>query len=52
MAIAIKSIPVLKQRTAKDFVKKANDSLSRRASVDFSKQVLSTKRILEKAKLK
>lgn len=52
MAIAIKSIPVLKQRTAKDFVKKANDSLSRRASVDFSKQVVSAKRILEKAKLK
>lgn len=52
MAIAIKSIPVLKQRTAKSFVKKANDSLSRRASVDFSKQLESAKRILEKAKMK
>jgi hypothetical protein len=52
MAIAIKSIPVLKHRTAKSFVKKANDSLSRRASVDFSKQLESAKRILEKAKTK
>lgn len=50
MAIAIKSIPILKQRSARNFIKKANDSLSKRATIDFSKQIDSARRILEKAK--
>jgi len=52
MAITIKSIPVLKQRVARSFVDKAEASLSQRATIDFSKQIESAKRILEKAKMK
>jgi len=52
MAIAIKSIPILKQRTAKNFTKKASTSLNKKATVDFSDQVIAAKRILEKAKMK
>ena len=52
MAIAIKSIPMLKQHAAKYFVEKAEDSFSHKATVDFSQEVASAKRILEKAKLK
>jgi hypothetical protein len=52
MAIAIKSIPLLKQRAAKRFLDKAEESLLQKGSIDFSKEVATAKRILGKAKLK
>jgi hypothetical protein len=51
MAIAIKSIPILKDDTAKAFEEKANAKSGERATVDFNKQVRITHAILKKAKL-
>ena len=52
MAIAIKSIPTLKEKDAEVFVSKAEASSSKRATVNFSKQVQSTKAILKKANMR
>ncbi|MEX0810612.1 MAG: hypothetical protein WD048_00260 [Chitinophagales bacterium] len=52
MAIAIKSIPTLKDKVAKDFVKNANEATRNRASIDFSKQIQTARSILDKAKIK
>lgn len=52
MAIAIKTIPTLKENEAKAFNKKADATYSRKASVDFSKEVKSARTILSKAKLR
>ncbi len=53
MAITINTIPTLKGKEATNFVRKANANYSsKRAKIDFSKQVKSTKIILAKAKLK
>lgn len=52
MAIAIKSIPTLKNDAAKAFVQNAEAASSKRATVNFSKQVASTRTILKKAKMK
>lgn len=52
MAIAIKSIPTLKEKAAKVFVKKAKETVSRRATVNFSRQVKSADLILKKAKMR
>ena len=52
MAITIKSIPVLKSEAAETFVKQTEQKVSKRASVDFSKQVKSAQDILNKAKMK
>ncbi|MDX8341771.1 hypothetical protein SLH46_21405 [Draconibacterium sp. IB214405] len=52
MAIAIKTIPTLKEEEAKAFTVKANASYTRKATVDFSKQVKSARSILSKAKLR
>lgn len=52
MAIAIKSIPVLRGKLAEQFIDKAEKNLSKRATIDFSKQVQIANRILEKAKMK
>lgn len=49
MAIAIKSIPVLKDKAASSFVNKANSNSAKRASIDFSKQVRSANKILQKS---
>ncbi|MBK9510798.1 MAG: hypothetical protein IPP61_02150 [Cytophagaceae bacterium] len=51
MALTIKGIPTLKSKEAKDFISRAEASIAKKGSVDFSKQLESTKRILEKAKL-
>jgi len=51
MAIYIKSIPTLKGRLALKFESIANDNASKRASIDFSKQVNEAKSILSKSKL-
>lgn len=52
MAIAIKSIPTLKDDAAAAFVENAAKAVSKKASVNFSKQVASTRSILKKAKFK
>lgn len=52
MAIAIKSIPTLTEKVAKTFIQKADAETKKRGSVDFSKQVSSANKILEKAKMK
>ncbi len=52
MAIAIKGIPTLKSKLAETFVKNAEIATSKRATVNFSKQVASTRTILTKAKMK
>jgi hypothetical protein len=52
MAIAIKSIPVLKDSQARVFNSRANDNFKRkRGTVNFSKQVKSANKILSKAAL-
>jgi hypothetical protein len=52
MAIAIKNIPTLKDRAAKMFVKNAESASKKKGSVNFSKQVSSANKILQKAKMK
>ena len=52
MATAIKSIPTLTEKVAKTFIRKADAETKKRGSVDFSKQVSSANKILEKAKMK
>jgi hypothetical protein len=52
MAIAIKSIPTLTGKVAEAFVRKATTTAKRKGSIDFSKQVLTANKILEKAKMK
>jgi hypothetical protein len=52
MAIAIKCIPTLQSKDAKAFIKKADAKSKKRATVDFSKQVLVSNAILEKSKLR
>lgn len=52
MAIAIKSIPVLYDDNAKEFIEKADKAFTMKASIDFSEQIKSANKILEKAKMK
>lgn len=52
MAIAIKSIPVLKDSVAKNFARNAESASKNKGSVNFSSQVSAAKKILDKAKLK
>lgn len=52
MALAIKSIPVLKAEVATSFVRKATAQSVKKATVDFSKQSVQASKILAKAKLK
>ena len=51
MALAIKSIPVLKAQVASKFVSNATAQSSKKATVDFSKQSVQASKILAKAKL-
>lgn len=51
MAILIRSIPVLKGKTAEDFDRKAELAYEKKGTVDFSKEVEIAKKILAKAKL-
>jgi hypothetical protein len=52
MAIAIKSIPILKNEAAKTFDEKAKAKSGECATVDFSKQMRVAHAILKKAKLR
>lgn len=49
MAIAIKSIPVLNDKVARAFIRKADANLAKKATIDFSKQVAIATEILRKA---
>ncbi|WP_291401101.1 hypothetical protein [Daejeonella sp.] len=51
MAIAIKSIPVLKDKVAKTFTKKVSVNNANKSTIDFSKQASVASKILAKAKL-
>ncbi|WP_157585634.1 hypothetical protein [Runella zeae] len=50
MATAIKNIPVLKKEAASTFNEKIEKNIANRASVDFSKKVSISSKILAKAK--
>ena len=50
MAIAIKSIPILKDKAASSFNKKVESNSTRKATVDFSRQNTVASKILAKAK--
>jgi len=52
MAIAIKSIPVLKSEAAEAFEKKVYANNDKRATIDFSRQINQAAKILAKAKIK
>jgi len=51
MAIAIKSIPILKEKTAVQFSKKAKDNIFAKHTVNFSEQTKTASQILAKAKI-
>jgi hypothetical protein len=51
MAIAIKSIPVLKNRAANTFTRKAASNSAKKHSVSFTKQSKTAYKILAKAKI-
>lgn len=51
MAIAIKYIPVLKDKEAASFAKKMEASTAKKSSVNFTKQTAITAKILAKAKI-
>ena len=51
MAIAIKSIPVLRDKAAQAFTSSVTVNTAKKSSVDFSKQANVASKILAKAKL-
>jgi hypothetical protein len=51
MAIAIKSIPVLRDKVASAFIAKAESNYSKKSTLDFSKQAKKATNILAKAKI-
>ena len=50
MALAIKTVPVLKGKEAERFIKNAQDSYAKKGTVDFSKEAINAKKILASAK--
>lgn len=52
MAIYIKPIPTLTGRVAERFEKAARESEARRGTVDFSREVEMTKRILKRSNIR
>jgi|AOAMet_66_BLW_10_1038536.scaffolds.fasta_scaffold11538_1 hypothetical protein len=52
MAIAIKSIPVLTEQSAKRFSTLASRNLAKKNTIDFTKQSKTASLILKKSKLK
>lgn len=52
MALAIKSIPILRAKAAMKFVREADANSSKKGIIDFSSQVAQASKILVKAKLK
>jgi hypothetical protein len=51
MAIAIKSIPVLRDKAAQAFTSTVTVNTAKKSSVDFSKQMSVASKILAKAKI-
>jgi hypothetical protein len=51
MAIAIKSIPVLKNKAAANFTSKVADNNAKKLSIDFSKHSSIASKILAKSKI-
>jgi hypothetical protein len=51
MAIAIKSIPVLRDKVASSFIAKALSNYSKKSTFDFSQQAKKASNILSKAKI-
>jgi len=51
MAITIKSIPVLKDKAAATFTKNVEINSLKKSTVNFSKQISITAKILSKAKI-
>jgi hypothetical protein len=51
MAIAIKSIPVLKEKVADQFSKRATGNMLAKHTINFSEQAKTTSKILAKAKI-
>lgn len=51
MAIAIKSIPVLKDSAADNFTSRVSENTAKKSSIDFSKQSSVASKILAKARL-
>lgn len=51
MAIAIKSIPVLRNKAATNFTNKVDVNTANRGTVNFSKQTSVASKILAKAKI-
>lgn len=51
MAIAIKSIPVLKDKAAASFSKKVAENSANKLSINFSKETSTSAKILAKAKI-
>lgn len=51
MAINIKSIPVLKEKAARDFSRKIASTTLQKSSVNFSKEIAVSDKILQKAKI-
>ena len=51
MAIAIKSIPILKEKEAETFSKKVITNNANKHTINFSNQVDISNKILEKAKI-
>ena len=51
MALTIKSIPVLKDKEAEEFIKLANKSASKIKKVSFEDELMKTNKILNKAKM-
>lgn len=52
MAIAIKSIPILKDKEAKSFQETVEQNSIKRETIDFKTQLDLANQILEKAKLR
>ena len=51
MAIAIKSVPVLKKEAAVRFNANAKEAVAKKSTVKFSKQIALSSKILAKAKI-
>ncbi|MFT4153954.1 hypothetical protein [Parafilimonas sp.] len=52
MAIAIKTVPVLKDKVSETFNRKAIASAAKKATVKFTKEISISSKILAKAELK
>jgi len=50
MALSIKSVPVLQGKEADDFVKMAQANKAKKGTIDFSQNILKTRKILAKSR--